>query len=204
MRTELIDRYAWACDFEALTVAVIHGRTADDVLRSYGADPDRPLGDFPFAQADDVRQLGNDGGESNLMILHTEAAPAVIALENNGYSGAVPEIARRCSAGGGRFFSVYWNVNAFGTVIEAIDGTVTAYFEYLHPIAPKVALGEKRPSWAIGEKLDVSVAEAACFALMEQRTGVALDRYWLNEPRPVYAIPDPHWMLKGIEGVDRP
>lgn len=203
MLNEQIDSYGWVNDFEALTVAVVHGRSRDEVLRIYGADPDRPLGDHPFAQARELRHLGA-AAESNLIILRPEPGPAVIALENDGYTGGVPEIARRCSADGGRFFSVYWNVNAFGTLIEAVDGTVTAYFEHLYPLAPHAEAGEKRPSWAIGAEIGVDKAKAACFALMEQRTGVAFDRHWLNEPRPVYAIPDPHRMLKGIEGVDRP
>src|SRR6266545_2181684 len=118
---ELIDKYAWANDIEAWTVAAVEGRSASDVIRTYGGDPDNPIGDCHFAQLFDL--LGP--GEPEPLRFHMQVlthGEFVVAIEDSGYSGNVPEIARRCSVDGGRFFSIHWNIHAAGTLIQAIDG----------------------------------------------------------------------------------
>src|SRR6266498_2520611 len=101
-----------------------------------------------------------------------------VLLVTNGWSGSIPEIARRCSAHGGHFFSVYWNVNAFGMLVEAIDGKVTAHFESLYPIAPDPPQpDEVRPPWSIGPETEPRLARQTCLALMEQQTGLAFDQW---------------------------
>ena len=194
----MIDKYAWVSEIEAWTVAVVTGRPADEVIRIYGGDPASPVGEHYFAQMPDLQGGGYpDSLRFHLQILNP--GNHVVAIENNGWSGSVPEIARRCSANGGKFFSVYWNVNAFGMLVEAIDGKITAHFESLYPIAPDPPQpGEVRPAWAIGPETDPGLAWPTCLALMEQRTGLAVEQQWLSTPLPTYHIPDPDLLLKDV------
>jgi hypothetical protein len=59
---------------------------------------------------------------------------------------------------GGQFFSVYWNINAFGLLTQAIDGKVTARFESLYPfsLAPQQP-GDVRPAWRWGPRSTLSL-----------------------------------------------
>jgi hypothetical protein len=201
---DMIDKYAWVNDIEAWTVAVVSGQPADEVVRIYGGDPASPVGDYFFAQARDLQ----GGAYPDPLRFHLQVlshGDHVVALENNGWSGSVPEIARRCSAHGGHFFSVYWNVNAFGMLVEAIDGKVTAYFESLYPIAPEPPQsGEVRPAWAVGPETEPGAAWPTCLALMQQQTGLAFDQRWLSTPLPTYGIPDPDELLKDVENARVP
>jgi hypothetical protein len=201
MLGELLGKYAWVNDIEAWTIAVIQSHTAADVIGIYGGDPADPVGDYFFAEAASLQGMGYpDVLDFHLQIL--ERDKYVVALENNGWTGSVPEIARRCSADNGRFFSVYWNVNAFGMLTEATDGRITAHFESLYPIAPEPPQpGEVRPPWAIGEAVDVALAWQACLVLMEQQTGLAFEQAWLTGTLPTYRIPDVDALLKGVQGA---
>ena len=108
-------------------MAVIQDRTAAEVVRIYGGNSDEPVGACFFGETADLQGSGYpDDLKFHLQVLEYDGH--VIALENNGWSGSIPEIARRCSAPEGHFFSLYWNVNGFGMLVEAIDGTVTAFF----------------------------------------------------------------------------
>jgi hypothetical protein len=199
---ELIGKYAWVNDIEAWTVAVIEGKTRDDMIRIYGGDPGNSVGDYYFAQMADLQGPGDPEHLRFHVQVFTHGS-FVVAVEENGWTGSLPEIARRCSAGGGQFFSVYWNVNAFGLLTQAIDGKVAARFEALYPIAPDPPQpNEIRPPWAVGPEPDVGLSWQICMALMEQQTGLAFDQQWLSDPRPTYRIPNPHWMLRDVENVD--
>ena len=203
MLDDLIGKYAWVKQVEAWTVAVVEGHATDEVIRIYGGDPDESVGDYHFAQMADLQGSGTpEPLRFHLQVL--TQGRHVVAIENNGWSGSMPEIARRCSADGGRFFSVYWNVNAFGMLTQAIDGTVTACFEFLYPFVPEPYPHEIRPDWAIGPEINVELARQACFALMEQQAGLAFDPYWLTDMRPTYRIPDPDMLLKDVENARRP
>ncbi|WP_309117048.1 DUF6461 domain-containing protein [Saccharothrix sp.] len=193
-------RYAWVNEIEAMTVAIVRGSTSAQVLDVYGGNP-TSVGDYPFAQLADLQ---GDGTDMRFHVQFIDLDDRVVVLENNGWSGSLPEIARRCSADGGEFFSVYWNVNGFGLVTAADDGTVTARFEHLYPYAPQAAPHEVRPDWAIGPEVEVETATQVCFALMEQRTGVEFDPSWLAVRRPTYQVPDPHWLYRRVEGADKP
>lgn len=199
--TDLIEKYVWANDIEAWTVSVIGGRSSDDVVRIYGGDPAAPTGEFTFSGVDAQRGPQADNLEFYLQIL--PEGEDVVAIEHNGWSGSLPEIARRCSAGGGRFFSVYWNVNGFGLVTQAIDGGIAARFEALYPFDPTEGKSERRPGWAIGPAADVNLAWQVDLALLEQQTGVEVDPEWLRTPLPTFRIEDPHWLYRDVEGADR-
>jgi hypothetical protein len=199
----LIARYSWVQEIEAWTVAVIEGRSADEIIRVYGGDPATSVGDYYFAQLADLQ----GPGEPEPLRFHLQVSTHerfVVATENNGWTGSIPEIARRCSAGAGRFFSVYWNANAFGMLTQAIGGTVTASFEFLYPLAPEAYPPEIRPDWAIGPEIEPNLARQACFALLEQQTGLRFDRDWLTEMRPTFRIPDPDVMLRDVPGARQP
>lgn len=198
MKIGLIDKYAWVKDIEAWTVAVVEGATVDDVIRIYGGNPGVSVGNYYFADMADLQ----GAGEPEPLKFHVQVFNHdryVVALENNGYTGSVPEIARRCSAGDGRFFSVFWNVNAFGMLTQAIGGKVTASVEALYPVLPESYPHEVRPTWATGPQVDVESAWQTCLALMEQQTGLAFKPRWLTEKRPTYRIPDPDAMLRDVE-----
>jgi hypothetical protein len=204
----LIERHTWADDYsaggiEGWTVAVIEGRSAEEVVRIYGGDPDHSVGDYTFAESYDLQgePVPSTGGctvDSGLsfhlqLLMHGNA---VIALENNGYSGTLPEIARRCSADGAQFFAIYWSMTSNPRITQAIDGRVTAYVETFAGDKPYV--GEPAPPWLTGISIELDHLRATAMALMEQQTGLAFDREWLNEKRPTYRIPDPDVMLRDV------
>jgi len=60
------------------------------------------------------------------------------------------------------------------------------------------------PQWITGVTIDLDRLRSTALALMEQQTGLALDREWLNEKRPTYRIPDPDVMLKDVENARLP
>lgn len=197
---EATEKYAWVRDIEAWTVAVIANRTAAEVVRIYGGDPAEPVGEYFFGEAADL-QGGGYPDELRFHLQVFEHEGQVVALENNGWSGSIPEIARRCSAPEGHFFSVYWNVNAFGMVTEARDGNVTASFESLYPLAPEAQQGEVRPDWALGPEVDPELAWQVGMALMEEQTGLRFDQRWLATKLPTYRIPEADVLFAGVEGV---
>jgi hypothetical protein len=201
---DVVASYQWVKSIEAWTVAVIDGATTDQVIRTYGGDPASPVGDYTFAQMRDLQQPGDPSDEDlRFHVQVFQVGSQVVTLENNGWTGAIPEIARRLSTGAGQFFSVYWNVNGFGLLLQAIDGTVTAYFEMLYPLAPQARPGARRPAWAIGPEIDVEVAPQTCMAFLQAHTGVAVDQRWLGEPRATYRIPDPDAMLSDVDNPDK-
>jgi hypothetical protein len=198
---ETLRKYAWVDDIEAWTVAVINGPAADEVVRIYGGDPEQPLGDLRFAKLDDLRLGSDDAIRFHLQVMQRDGL--VVAIENDGYSGAFPEIARRCSAHGGWFFSVYWNIHAAGFVTQAVDGAIVAQFESLYPRSPDEGQWERRPEWAIGPDVEANLAWQACMALLEQQTGVEIEQSWLSEPYPTFRIPEPYFLYRDVEGADR-
>lgn len=193
----MLDRYAWADDdhgvgrIDSWTVAVVEGRSAEDVIRIYGGNPDRPVGECYFAQLYYLQGDERSGYKFHLQVL--ASGDHVVALENSGYTGNLPEIARRCSAGGGRFFSVYWSLSSLPQLTQAIDGQVTAYFELCPGEEPYT--GKPAPPWIKDINVDVENLRSTSLALMEQQTGLVFDRDWLTEVRPTYRIPDPYRML---------
>jgi hypothetical protein len=198
---ESVRRYAWVNGIDAWTIAVISGRIADEAIRIYGGDPSQSLGELTFADLDERRAQSGDSIEFHLQVVpHSEF---VVAVENDGYSGAFPEIARRCSADGGSFFSVYWNIHAAGMVTQAIDGAIVANFESLFVMEPEQRAWERRPDWAIGPEVEPVLAWQVCMALLERQTGVTVEPEWLTEPFPAYRIPEPYALYRDVEGADR-
>lgn len=196
---ELIDSYQWVQQLDVvMTFAVIRGCSADEVVRIYGGDPkQRQL--MTTVEAEDA---GLDDGDDFYFQVF-EHQDAVVALENNGWSGTVPEIARRASADEGRFFSVHWNGNGMFRITEACGGKVTAYFEPTFGAQP-AAPDDVIPEWATGLELHPDELRATCLALVQQRMGVAFEEEWLVKKLPTFRIPDVDELLKEVENDRMP
>ncbi|GGN19936.1 hypothetical protein GCM10011609_71350 [Lentzea pudingi] len=196
---ELIDRYQWVQQLDVvMTFAVIRGRGADEVVRIYGGDPEqRQL--MTTVEAEDAGL--DDGDEFYFQVF--EHQDAVVAVENNGWSGTVPEIARCASAAEGHFFAVHWNGNGMFRLVEARGGKVTAYFEPTFG-TELAAPDDVIPAWAQGLELQPGELRAACLALVERQTEVAFEEEWLVKRLPTFRIPDPDELLRGVEGTRAP
>jgi hypothetical protein len=198
---QLIDKYAWIQEYDTLawTVAVVHGRTEPDVVAVYGGDSADALEPRPF---DDVVVSDEDFGTwFYLQTVTTETA--VVAIENNGWSGTVPEIARRASAGSGRFLGIHWNVEGRWRILQANGGQVTAYFD-VAMAADGMDSFDTLPDWLADVDLSDDSLDATCLAILEQQTGVAFEPSWLTVPLPTYRIPDPDVLLKDVENARLP
>lgn len=158
----LVEKYSWVDEIDAWILAVIRGRPVQEIVEIYGGDPRAPVGDYAFNRLHEVR-LNPFAGSFVQVFRVGEYA---VALEENDYNGSEPDVARRCSADGGHFFSMFWNVNADEYVIEAVDGKIIASFNPLDSPSPD---DELRPGWAIFDEPEST--GAACVALLEQRTG---------------------------------
>ncbi len=142
---DLIEKYDWADDPGldlALTVAVVERCARDRVIEVYGGQPMSPVGALTFDEA--LVPKSDFGKYFQIQVLERDRH--VMVVENNGWSGSVPEIARRASADGGRFFGVYWSFNAIHMLSQAIDGKMTAYLE-LMPGSPSYDANELVPPW---------------------------------------------------------
>ncbi|MFL6072583.1 MAG: DUF6461 domain-containing protein [Mycobacteriales bacterium] len=103
---------------DAATVTVVAGRSAEDVLRGFGADPAAPASLAELLRevtVDPWVAVLSDGGH-------------VLAVEFNGYQGAGRPVLDAVSRGG-RAASMFWNVNALTRLSFARDGTVLGSFE---------------------------------------------------------------------------
>ncbi|MER7442452.1 DUF6461 domain-containing protein [Micromonospora avicenniae] len=106
----------------AATVTVTTGATVEEVLRAFGADPDRP---------ESIRSIEADlyAGDSNFpWVAVLDAGPAILAVEYNGFQGSRESVLRRASARG-RAASMFWNVNALMRLSFAEQGRLLAAFE---------------------------------------------------------------------------
>lgn len=198
----LMERYAWADD-PALDltwcVSVIEGTDEATVVRVFGGDPTgpRPM-TFREAEAD----AGEHFGEyTNLVVVCHDHH--VVTMDSYGYSGTVPEIARRASTGRGKMFSFHADMNGNSRIVQAIDGRIVAFFEPLF-VNNRDLSHPWRPEWVEDAEFRPGHVQAAALAVMEQQTGLAFDLAWLDEPRPTYHIPDPDELLKGVENARLP
>jgi hypothetical protein len=198
---DMMRKYSWV-DSEydlALTVAVATGVRTADVIRAYGGDPDQALGSLTFDEA----EVPADEFGQYFLLRVLESDDHVVAIENNGWGGSVPEIARRVTRLGGRYFSVYWNVNGLSCLAEAEDGRISAYFEPLFA-GNQPGPGDVHPAWLGGGEFDAEHYKSASLAAMEQQAGVGFERAWLSDKLPTYRIPDPDVLLRDVPGARIP
>ena len=107
---------------DAATVTVVTGAGPEDVLRAFGADPQRP---------ESLQELGEElirRGSIDPWVAVLTDGPAVIAVEVNGWQGADVTVLEQASASSpqARAASMYWNVNAQMALSFAEGGTVLA------------------------------------------------------------------------------
>lgn len=200
---DLISKYAWADEDDdlVLTLGVFLPGSIAKATSTYGAEtqdidilthydawvPQEDFGSYFRVQI--VRALGSVSGP-------------VVAIEPNGWTGAVPEIARRASEGGG-FFSVHWSMSGNRRIVEAVSGKVTAFFNPFL-IGEPGGMGDVVPDWVEDAVFDIDRPNATSFAAVELRTGVEVERAWFTEALPTYRIPDPDVLLAGVEGARAP
>jgi hypothetical protein len=175
---DLVRRYRWA-DEEldlAWTVAVIEGQPMAEVVRRDGGDPDQSIGDHTFAQLDDLQGDADDLRFHLQTFVHKRH---VVAVERNGWTGAVPEIARRCARDNAEFFAVHWSLSSNPRIDQAVDGRVAAYFEMFAGATPHA--GGPVPGWMGGLVVELDRLRSTAMALLEWHTGLAFERQWLDE-----------------------
>ncbi|MEV6241058.1 hypothetical protein [Lentzea sp. NPDC051838] len=200
---DLIEKYAWADEDDdlVLTLGVFPRGSIARATRIYGADD----GEVDIMTHYDAWVPQEDFG-SYFRVQIAEALNAaygaVVAIEPNGWTGAVPEIARRASEGG-RFFSVNWSMSGTRRIVEAVSGKVTAFFNPFL-IGEPGGMGDVVPDWVEDVVFDIDQPNASSFAAVELRTGVQVEQAWFTEPLPTYRIPDPDVLLAGVEGARVP
>ncbi|MGW3914491.1 DUF6461 domain-containing protein [Streptomyces sp. NPDC005070] len=176
MWEDLVAQYAWADgdELEAYTFSVIAGRTEDEVIRAFGGDAEVSRL-MTFAEA--AREQANQRSE---LLRVVTAETHVVAVEW-GYRGSIPEIARRASADGGEFFSVYRDINARYQVMHAADGRVDGMFDPFD-LLDAAAMGPDPglPAWAAGVSFHMETLCAESLALMERTIGVPVDPAWVD------------------------
>lgn len=185
----LRDRHVWADDDYDLawTVAVLQGIDVETVLTVYGGSASSTrLGKLTFAEAMHDRNEHFDDHAVLQLLVHERY---VVAMEPNGWIGNLPRIAQRTSRGGGSFFSVYWSPSA-SRIVQARDGQVTANFDP-NFIGLPAGTGDLLPGWVGDNDFPLEHLKSSCLAAMEQQTGMAFDRAWLQRKLPTYRIPPP-------------
>jgi Family of unknown function (DUF6461) len=191
------NRYDWANGMDPWTASVIEDRSEAEVIRAYGGDPDHSIGTMPFAAVMDIQlrenfhDVGIDGPapptqrreNGTYLYIQTIAHDRyVVVLENNGFIGTDANLARHLSQHGGRFFSVFWNVNAVTRIVQAIDGKLIADFEPLF----QHSSGYGIPTWRTDGMFPMGRVQSGMVEAMTQQTGLVFEREWLDKPLPVY------------------
>jgi hypothetical protein len=178
-----VSRYHWVevKDF-AWTAAVIEGRSEADIVRGYGGDPDHPVGVMPFAVA-----TSEEIGVYSYVQTFTHDR-YVVVLENNGWAGADPTLAREMSRNGGQFFSIYWSPVS-ERIVQAADGKLIANFI---PTFPPPYLEDLYPAWWTDEMFCPPTMYSGMLEAMTQQTGLVFKQEWLDKELPTYRIPNKH------------
>lgn len=193
---ELSEKYNWITHLDVvLTLSVVSGRTPDDVVGIYGGNPSEPKL-MTTVEAEDA-QLNDEGFAYVQAFEHKSTA---ILLENNSWTGTVPEIARRASTGEAHFISVHWNVNGAFQVVEAIDGKVMAFFDPMR--VGQNDPGEVQPAWLDDVEFLPGHHRTACLALVERQTGIVFEQEWLVKKLSTFRIPNVDELLRGVEGAN--
>ncbi|WP_428964814.1 DUF6461 domain-containing protein [Micromonospora fluostatini] len=107
---------------EAATVTVVTGATVEQVLRAFGADPQRPERIDDIGRDLSLRQVV----EPWITVLDLDGA--VLVVEGNGFRGTDARVLRAASSAG-RAASMFWNVNADTQLGFAEAGDLLAAFE---------------------------------------------------------------------------
>jgi hypothetical protein len=180
--------YDWFKDHwlrEAFCITLVRGLDEEEVLRRFGGERSQPR---TLSAADAGELSGSFHAGYPQIILATRSEGWTIAVEDNGWEGARPEVLRALSRGA-QAVSVYRNVNALGHFSDAVDGALLVQFELLFPqrrwgSQPDLLLPQMRavgldPDWPEPPYGEV---DTAALALAERVTGVRLDPTILDGP----------------------
>ncbi len=196
---QLTEKYAWADkdpDF-VCTLAVVTGSSPRGLVRTYGGNPDEAA-HLTFTDA--WPSQADFGTHFNVQVFTEDTF--TVAIEPNGWTGDVPEIARRASAHG-HFVSAYWSMSGVARITEATDGKVTAHFDPF-AVGYSGGMGDLQPDWVEDASFDLDRPNASCLAAVELRTGLVVKAEWFGHELPTYRIPDPDVMLKDVENAREP
>ncbi|GAA4958558.1 hypothetical protein GCM10023205_21520 [Yinghuangia aomiensis] len=203
MLDTLVERYRWAEQdaLVALTISVVAGRSEEDVVQAFGGST-APRRVMTFRQIGDVLAVPEAGSFHPMLIVSTGSC--VVTIENTGYHGSIPEIARRASADGGRFFSAYWDMHGDHQVMYAEDGRVQVAYDPVDDSRVPAGAAVPLPRWAEGVRPDAAAPGASCLALMERVMRVRIDPDWMVRPLSAVILPDPATMFDDPEAAWRP
>jgi hypothetical protein len=126
-----------------------------------------------MATAKEMWSMG-ESSDGNDVVQVGRKAHAVIAYENNGWTGVDVSVIQHIAAP--ISVSLYRSVNAHTQFIYARNGTVVRVFD---PVL-------YNPEGAIAEELALNFAhssDASVFELLEVLTGIVIERAWLLEER---------------------
>lgn len=174
------DRWIKEDRYEGLTISVVEGISENELIRLYGGDPNMSQ---PRLFDDAMGYLGVTGIDEDVFYVQTlTVGSQVVAIENNGWTGSVCEIARRATANGGRFMSVYWcDANVNDSLIYAENGVVTAYFAG-RSCSGKYHVGPTMPDWFADHDTEQRDRQQ-WLTLITKATGVTVDQAWFTTPQ---------------------
>ena len=181
-----VKRYAWADTAYDLawTLAVVAGRTTEDVLAAYGVR----AGSEPARLSFEVALLErNEHLDDYGLIQLKEHNGHLLAIEPNGWVGNAPEVARKLASPTGRFLSVYWSPSAH-QLVQATDDQLVAWFDPTF-LGQAAGASDLLPGWVEPDDFPLEHLRSASLAAVERVTGVAFDEAWLSEPLPTYRLP---------------
>lgn len=196
---QLAEKYSWADKDPnfVCTIAVVTDISASDLVRIYGGDTD----DVTLLAFNDAWPAQADfGTRFNVQVFTDDTF--TVAIEPNGWTGDVPEIARRASPHG-HFVSAYWSMSGGSRITEATTGKVTAHFDPFAVGYPG-GMGDLQPNWVEGAPFDLDRPNASCLAAVELRTGLEIKAEWFGRELPTYRIPDPDTLLKDVANARLP
>jgi hypothetical protein len=129
-----IGDFEWANEYEAICLTIVAGADVNTAVRAIAKGAERPVADYDGA----VAWISRDSEDLLVFIAAGEVSGTTFVWEDNGFSGSDDEIAKDLSRGG-RFVSVYWNVNALSSFVFAVDGEVIVRMDELvfAPEAPE-------------------------------------------------------------------
>ncbi|MBC6451003.1 DUF6461 domain-containing protein [Actinokineospora xionganensis] len=178
-----MNSYAWADTAYDLswTLAVIQGRTEDEVRAGYGADQEVSKLTFEQANAERTEHLDDYG-----LVQFKAVDDYIVVIEPNGWVGNAPEVARKLSSPTGLFFSVYWSPSGH-QILQATGGQITGRFDPTFIGLPAGA-NDMLPGWVGDDEFDLEHLRSASLAAVERQTGLAFDPAWLTDPLPTYRV----------------
>lgn len=183
------NRFGWVNEerYGGITIAVAEGLTEDDLIKIYGGDP------ATSAPSTFDESAGYVHGDDVFFVQTVVVGDHVVAIENNGGTGSVAEIARRVSAGDRRFLSAYLNT-AIGhfVVICAVGGVVEGWHNDRSAVAKTPDAIEE---WAEALSSETGWPMAGALALIMSVTGVEVSERWFDLPQRTTPIPDVDTLL---------